>query len=140
MFRLISHTADAGVEISAPTLDDLFCDAANGWRLWVCGNRPTPSPIAKQIRLESDDLEDLLVRWLSELNYLLNVEQMMLSNVHRLQVSANEDLWALRAVVFMCHADRKFLDQCAEIKAITYHRLEVVRTGRSYYARVIFDI
>jgi SHS2 domain-containing protein len=132
----VDHTADAGIVVSAGTVAELFERTA-----WATFNlilemeavRPVSS---EEIRVEGSDLEDLMVRWLSELNYL-HVTRNWLFCAFGI-ITINER--SLHAVVHGEPIDPERHTVFTEIKAITYHALSVVQTGQGYQAKVIFDL
>ncbi|MBE9535011.1 MAG: archease, partial [Proteobacteria bacterium] len=91
--------------------------------------------IQRQFRLQEDDIETLLVSWLQELLYLLDTEDLLFG---RFQVNL-KDL-ALEATAWGEIFDPEIHTMKTEIKAVTYHQLEVVEDAQGWQAQVIFDI
>ncbi len=148
--REIEHTADLGMEVEAASLEQLFQRAATGMMALVRADdesldRPldaspdeAPAPSAvRSVRIELDgdepDVAALLVRWLRELLYLQEVAGF----VYRDATFQRLDESGLRASV---RPDPDPSRQIRELKGVTYHGLEVGRTGDGWRARVIFDI
>ena len=134
-FEFIEHTADAGVRVQASTLEDLFETAGLAFTELVTRVDSVDRRVERQFSLEEDDIETLLVSWLQELLYLLDTEDLVFA---RFQVKL-QDL-SLKATAWGDVFDPKIHTIRTEIKAITYHQLEVVESDQGWQAQVIFDI
>ncbi|NOX36269.1 MAG: archease [Calditrichaeota bacterium] len=140
MYRIIAHTADTGLEVEAPSLEELFREAAKGWKVLVLEDSPTRPREQKRIRLTASDREDLLVQWLSELNFLLNVRFWVMHDVISLQLTHRGEHWHLQAEITGEPFDDKRHYIYFEIKAVTYHQLQIRQEDGTYKTRIIFDI
>jgi SHS2 domain-containing protein len=134
-FQFIDHTADAGILVKAPTLEGMFETAALGLSELVTRVDSLNCLIQRQFRLQEEDMETLLVSWLQELLYLLDTEGLIFV---RFQVKL-KDL-ALEATAWGEVFDPKIHTIKTEIKAVTYHQLEVAKDQEGWKAQVIFDI
>jgi SHS2 domain-containing protein len=137
--RFLDHTADVGLEITAPTLGELYRAAADGMFQLLLGIGYTRtalnagSPDDRHLALRADDAATLLSAWLRELLYLYEVSGLCPVNVEFAQLDARR----LEANVRFGHLDAIPL---REIKGVTYHQLAVRQEGRSWHARVVFDV
>ncbi|MDH7506401.1 MAG: archease, partial [Candidatus Thermoplasmatota archaeon] len=66
-YELIDHTADVGIKAYGKTLSEAFENAAKGMFDIITNNSQIESIGEYEIFLEADNLEQLLVDWLSEL-------------------------------------------------------------------------
>ena len=66
----IDHTADVGIMVRAGNLEALFARAAWGMFSVITDMGDVREVERREISLEAEDQEALLLRWLSELNYL----------------------------------------------------------------------
>ena len=134
-FQFINHTADAGILVKAKTLEGMFETAALGFSELITRVDSLNCLIQRQFRLQEEDMETLLVSWLQELLYLLDTEGLIFG---RFQVKL-ENL-TLEATAWGEVFDPEIHTMKTEIKAITYHQLEVVENDQGWKAQVIFDI
>ena len=136
-YREIEHTADLGLELEAPDLEAAFEQAAASMFDLMCDLDTVGAGVSRTVRVTSrkDDLEDLLVRWLTELLYVFAAERLLLSQfeVRRLEDGILEADVAGEQFDPTCHASK------SEIKAVTYHDLAVDQTDGGWLVRVIFD-
>jgi SHS2 domain-containing protein len=135
-YRLIDHTADFGLEISGRSPSDLFQQAAKA----LTDLLTDPCLLKEQRRhtltIDGSDWEDLLINWLRELLYLYNGEAQFVTGVEIITIEQN----GLRAVVATEDYRMGHHEIRNEIKAVTYHQLEVRVDNDRWRARVIFDV
>ena len=138
-YRLLDHTADFGLEIEAPDRAALYEQAALALFDVMLERRPKAGgrsrAIALTIRIEGQDRADLLVNWLRELLYLFNGKEQVLSAVDVQAI--NETSLSARITVEPFAARRHRVQN--EIKAVTYHQIQVGPVAHGWLARVIFD-
>lgn len=140
MYKILAHTADIGLEVAATSLPELFKEAARGWKHLVLEESPTREKHTVTIRLKSVEPEDLLVQWLNELNYLLTVKYKILHAVESIRIRKTDAGWQLSAVISVDDFDEHIHEIHFEIKAVTYHQLNIQRDGRLLKTKIIFDI
>jgi len=137
--RELDHTADVGVEITAPDAATLFDRAARALRSLavpgVAGSaRPADAEEAHTHTLElaAADVAALLVRWLSELLYRIDALGLAYDSA---------DIEIEQATVRARLRETRLPEPGAHIKAVTYHGLACgPRPDGSWRARVIFDV
>lgn len=153
MYEHFDHTADLGLRVQAATLEELLVEAARGLLAMHVANPEAIRPTQlKTIELSADGPEYLLFDWLSELLYTFESEKLLLCEFdielsHR-EGEAPAEPHAPRPMVAALHAtcrgepmdeSRHTMDH--EVKAITYHGLQVNRNDDgSWQAEVIVDI
>jgi len=141
--RFFDHTADVGADIEAPTRDALFAESLRAFtdtltpldRLDCAGG----AQVEREITLEADSLDDLMVAWLEELLFLFEVESLLFSGAD-VRVEERPLGFGLRATVRGERHDPERHPLKVLIKGVTYHELTVEKTAEGWRARVIFDI
>ena len=134
-FEFIDHTADAGIRVQAPALEDLFETAGLAFTELVTSVDSVDCRVERRFKLREDDIETLLVSWLQELLYLLDTEDLVFG---RFQVKIHG--LSLEATAWGDVFDPNIHTMKTEIKAVTYHQLEVAKRDQGWQAQVIFDI
>lgn len=134
-FDLIDHTADVGLRIVAADLNALFEVAALGLMSLITSTEDIALREKRHFRLQGDDLEDLFVSWLQELLYVLDTDGFVFG---RFQANVKDTL--LEAAAWGEPFDPEIHSMNTEIKAVTYHQLEIGETDQGWQARVIFDL
>jgi len=139
-FKILSHTADIGIEVTGKTLEELFENAAYGWKHLVIENSATFGKEEKNIQLQSADLDDLMVLWLNELNFLLTTRFWVMHEVEFIEIIKENDHWELEAILNGEEFDESRHKIHFEIKAVTYHQLHIHWSDESFRTKIIFDI
>ncbi|HEY5706439.1 MAG TPA: archease [Terrimicrobiaceae bacterium] len=134
--KLVDHTADAGIAVEAPDLGRLFERAAWGMFSVITDVAAVRATETFRIRVDASDRAALLVRWLSELNFLHVTEHRLLSKFEVMTLSEQH----LEAGVFGEVFDPARHTIFTEIKAVTFHDLQLERDERSWKAQIIFDL
>jgi SHS2 domain-containing protein len=138
-YRFIEHTADTGLEVEAPTLDELFVEAMRGMTDCITEVEQVAPKTHRRLGVRAGDLGRLLVDWLSEAVYLFEVEDLLLSQAE-VEIKESKEGFDLEATVAGEPYDPERHPVKIAIKAVTYHQLAVEQTASGWRARVIFDI
>lgn len=137
--NFFDHTGDVGVRLSASTLPDLFREAALAFTETLTDVDTTVTASTDDVRLEAPALDDLLVEWLTELLYRFEVRYLLPVDAE-LSLTQSGDGWELRGTVASDTFDPDRHPIKVAIKGITYHQLEVRRSGDEWETAVVFDI
>ncbi len=89
-----------------------------------------------KISISGEDLADLMVRWLGEILYLFDGENLVVTSIHMETVSSSR----LEAILETVPFDPSVHETHSEIKAVTYHQIQVTDKGNQWEASVIFDV
>ncbi len=129
-FKEVPHQADIALDVYAPSLPELFINAAKGLYHILGIRKGTTDPEKVHISLVDNDLEGLLVAFLNEL--LFQSEKGCAAETFQVKISALQ-LDAALSVVSVLARQR-------EIKAVTYHNLKIEEKDQTYSARIVFDL
>ncbi len=133
-FAFIEHTADMRMECHAASLEGLLTTAADGLYALALRRVRHETSVERAVTLDAADTEDLLVRWLQELIYLMESEHIVAAQREFSEVSQGRLRATLRG--YVCAAE----ERAVEVKSATYHGLEVLERPGDYAARVTFDL
>ena len=134
--REIDHTGDIGIAVRAGTLSELFERAAWGMFGVLTDMDTVRDREARAVTVEADDRASLMVRWLSELNFLHATQHVLFS---RFAIEEMTDT-RLAATAWGEAIDPDRHTVYTEIKAITYHQLEIEETDDGWHVQIIFDM
>ncbi len=136
MYEFFEHTADLGLRVRAADLKSLFEDAGRGLTSMIIDN-PADIRLDQEVSISIDGSETdyLLFDWLNELLYRFDSEGLLFG-----EFNVELEPTGLKAIVRgePVTADRHQLSR--EVKAITYHQLQVEQTADGWQAEVIVDI
>jgi len=135
-YTLFNHTADLGIKIRGNNLIDLFESAGNALIHVMLGDNPLGKTRSMKISVSGDDLADLMVRWLGEILYLFEGDDLVVTSISIDSLTSSQLEATLKTVPF----DPEIHEILNEIKAVTYHQIQVTNKGDIWEARVIFDL
>lgn len=132
-FEIVDHTADWALRVYGRNLRQLLHYATMGMNSLMVGDTSAiPQQQDRQIKLEADDAESLLVVWLSELAYLAEMEQLIFPHIQFQHV----DEQSLTAIARGGRAP----ELQKHIKAVTYHNLAITPTAAGLEVTIVFDV
>ena len=135
-YELIDHTADVGIKAYGKNLEEAFQNVAKGMFDIITDSSEIESVGQYNVDLEAPDIEQLLIDWLSELLYLNSARNLVFGFF---KVDLDEKNNKLSAKIFGEKFTLSRHKIGTEIKAVTYHMIEV-RNKRPYHVQVLFDI
>lgn len=135
-FTFLDHTADLGIKIHGTDLKNLYEVAGKVLTHLMVGEVPPGKTTPVKISVTGDDLADLMVRWLGEILYLFQGEHLLLTTVCVDTILPSRLEATLETVLF----NPKVHEINHEIKAVTYHQIEVADRGDLWESKVIFDV
>lgn len=135
-YRQMPHTGDLAWRLWGKTLPKLFENAGRALSATLTDVRFLRRREERNVNLESNDQEALLVDWLNYLLYLFDVEgflgrdfQVTSLTQARLEARVKGDIFD----------DRRHPTKTA-VKAATYHNLEIVEVPDGWQATVVLDL
>lgn len=136
-YELLEHTADIAIKVKGDSLEALFKNAAVAMfdimAEYIPGKK-TSRAEKLLIKKEAANLEELFISWLNELLYHTMTKGKIFCEI----MFKNLDEHGLKAVVG--GKDMINYKIKTEIKAATYHELEIKKVGPSWQAKVVFDV
>lgn len=129
-FEEISHTADLQIIAYGKTLEELFINAGIGMYHLVNAEPGEFRKKSKRISFKENDHETLLIAYLEELLFLSDSCLMGVGpklNIFLTYLSGEIPLYSLKSIK-------------SEIKAVTYHEMEIVNEEGVYRTKITFDV
>jgi SHS2 domain-containing protein len=130
-FAELEHTADWALKVWSPDFENLLITAAKGMYALSEVVLAKNEMVKVDFRLSSQDEEGLLVDFLSELIYFADKDNIAF---HEFFLKINDS--EMKAVLegFPISSRKK------EIKAVTYHNLEITRSDDKLEVTIVFDV
>ena len=132
---IIDHTADFGIRVWGEDARRLFEQAAMALKDLLFGETAVASDRTEVLEIGGLDWPDLMVNWLRELLYLWAGREQVLAGVRIDTITET----GLKASVTSARFDPVKHHLNHEIKAVTYHGINVRETGKGWEAQVILD-
>lgn len=145
-FEILDHTADVGLRIRGASLTDLFETSAQA--MFSVEYDLSTVGFDREIGVEADaeDIEGLLVSWLSELVYIHDAEGFAPGDFIVVELGetpmrrAGAPAMKIRGTARGKFIGDWFVQTGPQIKAVTMHGLEVRKKRFSYEATVYLDV
>ncbi|MBS3908420.1 MAG: archease [Actinobacteria bacterium] len=135
-FEVLEHTADVGLKAHGHTLKEAFENAATGMFSLITDLENIKPSMSREISVEAEDRESMLVEWLNELLYRFEVEYTVFK---RFEIVEWDEEHHMRAVAYGEPLDLGRHQIGTQIKACTYHMLKIEH-NEDWSAQVIFDV
>ncbi len=136
VYELMDHTADLGIRVKGKDLIDLFENGGKALLHLMVKVRSSGKPAPLKLKVAGNDLPDLMVRWLAEILYLFEGEKVIATAIKIDSLSPT----GLEATLWTSPYDPRIHKIIREIKAVTYHRIEVIEKKGLWEASIIFDL
>ncbi len=137
-YKFFDHTADVGALVRGATLPRLFENASLALFDLLCDRRTVRPRRRVLLHVAGSGLDDLLVRWLSELLFRHGTEGWVFSSFKVEKVDRAR--CRVRGVARGEMLDRPGHALRREVKAVTYHQLRIERARGAWSVRIIFDV
>ncbi len=130
-YEILEHRADLKIRAFGKTKEELFL---NMLLAMTENQRPEilPEKVKREIKISSPELSSLLVDFLSEVLYLTQVNKEIYNNVKYKKFTDTE----IEAELVGQKVERFGED----IKAVTYHSLDIHQENGIWQAIVLFDV
>jgi len=135
-YALLGHPADVGIEASGRSLAEAFEQAASGLMSIILDVSSVEPLESREVELTASDTEQLLVRWLSEILYLYDGGRFACREFTIYDLSKNHLRATVQGEPFSETRHRTGTD----VKAVTYHQLQVHQGDHGATVRVFLDI
>lgn len=135
-YEFINHTADLGIRVWGESIEELFENAAYSMFDIIADLNRVELKKTMKVEIEKEELDELLADWLRNLLYKFNGDRYLLKEFKVETI----DTQGLKAKVKGEKLDLSRHHLKTEIKAVTYHGLEVKEVDRGWEAQIIFDV
>lgn len=138
--KFIEHTADIAVEVYAESIEELFEVSALAFKESISEIENYTNSIRRNISIEATTLEELLVNFLNELNFLVQTKKWLFTEMKSIIINFEDVDFKLESNIIGINISENSVTLKEEIKAVTYHQLEIIKVGDQYRTTIIFDI
>lgn len=135
-FIQLDHTGDLRVKVFGNSLSELFENSAIALFSQITDITKINPDANDTLQVTGIDKEELLVNWLSELNYLFITESKVFCKFDISHLSETK----LTATAFgeKFNSNRHKVE--VEIKAVTFHDLQIEKVKEQWQTNIVFDI
>jgi len=135
-FLILDHPADIGIEAYGENLAEAFEQAAVALTSIILDVSTVRESGKRNVRLNADDQGQLLVKWLTEILYLYDGKRFVGCRFEIERLTAE----SLQATIHGEMFDPKKHVTRLDVKAVTYHQLQVTESEKRTSVRVFLDV
>jgi SHS2 domain-containing protein len=135
-YRRMDPTADCGIQVTGIDLKTLYENAGLALFHLIAGVHREKTDRTHEVRVSGSDWPDLMVDWLRELLYFWNGNELLINDIEIKEILPFQITAAIHTKTFNPKQHRLNHD----IKAVTYHRIQVAQTQGGWKARIVFDV
>ena len=139
-FESLDHTADTAVRLRSRDPPELFADATRALlSIYLGPDAAVASVEAVPVRLEAESPEALLIDYLNELIFLFDTKRFLAAELAPGRLTLGSPS-VLEGRILGETFDPARHEAKTEIKAATFHGLEIRKTGSGLEVDVVFDL
>ena len=127
-------TSDVCFEVYGKDLKELFANAAEALFSVICDIEKIEAQPKQLVKVQADNIEELLINWLQELIALVDIEHVFYSKFDIKEIDEQH-------IVAECLGEDATPDKSGTVvKAVTYYKFRLEQDKKGYKATVSLDI
>ncbi len=135
-YKIIDTTADIGIEVWGKNFKELLEESVRGMVSIMYDLQKINGNKSLNIEIEGFDKEDLLISLLNEIIYLRDARKFLVKDIEIKDLSENR----LSAILYGDIFDPQIHEILEDIKAATYHNIEIKKENGLIKSQIIFDV
>ena len=139
-FEFLEHTADAYIAAYGESLEEAFENAALATFEVMTDLKKIKPKVEETVELEAHDESALLYNWLEEFLIMFETTGNLYSRFKVLNIGKTPSGLKLKAKAWGESYDPERHPSKVGIKAVTYHRMEIVKKPKAVTVKFILDI
>ncbi len=139
-FEFLEHTADAYIAAYGKDLAEAFENAALAMFEVMTEVEGVSPEIEDYVEAEAEDEYALLYSWLEALLVKSEIKEMLYSKFKILDMPKTSEGFRLSAKIWGERFDPNKHAQKVGVKAVTYHRMEIIKESKKVTLKFILDI
>lgn len=138
-YKYFDTTADIGIEVKSNSIEEALKLSAYATLNLITDIDNIKPKISKKIEIESEDEYGLLYDWITELLILLDSENFMTSKYDIKTTKTNEN-YLLTGTIYGDTYNTDIYNYKTEVKAITYHEMNIEKQDEQITIKFIVDL
>ena len=135
-YTFLEHTADIKFVAKSKTLNKTFKDSAYALLNIIKEDKKISFNKLKKIKIKSNNLENLLYKFLEEFLFLLDSQNFITETIHNLKIDKNN----FKLECILRGDDNQKYNINNKVKAITYDDLEVRKQNNFWLITCVLDV
>jgi SHS2 domain-containing protein len=139
-FEFLEHTADVYIRATGKTMEEAYENSALAMFEVMTDTDKIAQVREQTLHVEAEDQYGLLYNWLEALLVKFETEGMLYSKFQITDWKETEEIFKFKAKVWGEKFDPQKHPQKVGVKAVTYHRMMIIRERDSVVLEFILDI
>ena len=139
-FKFLEHTADVYIAAHGKSLEEAFENAALAMFEVMTETEKVSPDIEDSVKVEAEDEYALLYSWLEALLVNLETKNMLYSKFKISSIDETSEAFRIKATVRGEKFNAEKHTQKVAVKAVTYHRMEIIKEIDKVTLEFILDI
>jgi SHS2 domain-containing protein len=139
-FEFLEHTADVYIAAHGKSLAEAFENAALAMFEVMTDTEGVSADVEDSVEVEAEDEYALLYSWLEALLVKFETENMLYSKFKISKIEETSDGFRIQATVWGEKFNAEKHTQKVAVKAVTYHRMEIIKEIDKVTLEFILDI
>ena len=139
-FEFLEHTADVYIAAHGGSLAEGFENAALAMFEVMTDTEKVSADVEDSVEVEAEDEYALLYSWLEALLVKFETENMLYSKFKISSIDETSDGFRIKATVWGEKFNAEKHTQKVAVKAVTYHRMEIIKEIEKVTLEFILDI
>jgi len=139
-FEFLEHMADAYIAAYGKDLAEAFESAALAMFDVMTEVEKVRAKVEDYVEVEAEDEYALLYSWLEDLLVKSDINKMLYSKFKILNLEKTTEGFRLEAKIWGENFNPKMHPQKVGVKAVTYHRMEILKKPANVTVKFILDI
>jgi SHS2 domain-containing protein len=139
-FEFLEHTADVLIASHGKTLEEAFENAALAMFEVMTDTDKVNADVEDHVEVEAEDEFALLYSWLEALLVNFETKNMLYSKFQIPSIEETAEGFRIKAVVWGENFNAEKHVQKVGVKAVTYHRMEILKEFNKVTLEFILDI
>jgi SHS2 domain-containing protein len=139
-YEFLEHIADAYVAAYGKNLAEAFESAAAAMFDVMTEVEKVKAKVEDRVGIEAEDEYALLYSWLEDLLVKSDINEMLYSKFKILSINRTSDGFRLKAKIWGEKFNPRKHPQKVGVKAVTYHRMEILKEPNKVTLKFILDI
>jgi len=139
-FEFLEHTADVYIAAYGKTLEEAFENAALAMFEVMTDTEKVSGDVEESVEVEAEDEYALLYSWLEALLVKFEIKNMLYSKFKISSLQETSEGFKIKAAVWGEKFNAEKHTQKVAVKAVTYHRMEIIKEIDKVTLEFILDI
>lgn len=139
-YEFLPHTTDAYIQSVGPTFEEALENAGLALFDTMCNLASISHKEVEDVEADGSDEVELLYDWLDTLLLKFELDGKVYSKFHVTLLKAASNTLHLNAKAYGEKYNRQLHGSKVEVKAVTLHKMEVVREDNAIVLRFILDL